>query len=376
MAKHIVIDARIIDTTTGRYCRGLLDGLERLNTGGLRFTALVPSASYTAWQKLYPSYHFVPCDIKNYSLAEQFKLRKVLDELNPDLVHFSMPQQPVFYKTSPVITTFHDLTLLKTYNSDKNWLIFHFKQLVGRWVFRQALKKSALILTPSNYTKEDILQTFRHVPALANKISTVYLAGKLPKSVDQAPATQAKPKRDFTPPKNYLLYVGNQADYKNIPRLMAAHQKLLRRFPDLYLVLASPPGKATEANQHLAKKHGCRNVVFTGWLSNEGLKKLYQNCVCYVFPSLMEGFGLPGLEAMGMGAPVAAANATSLPEIYGEAAIYFNPKDTDDTAAKLVQVLTDRRLRLDLVKHGQKQFAKYNWRKMAEETLQNYQKII
>jgi len=375
--KHIVIDARILETTTGRYCRGLFDGLSQIPEAfdNFRYTILAPKKTYRAWQKLYgEKFKFVPCDIKNYSFAEQTKLRKVLNKLKPDLVHFSMPQQPVLYNSSPVITTFHDLTLLKTYNSDKNWFVFHAKQAVGKWVFAHALKKSSSILTPSNYTKDDIIHTFGHIDRLPNKITTTYLAGKLPKSIDAEKSEDTE--SDFVAPKNYLLYVGNQVDYKNIPRLMQAHQKLLEDFPDLHLVLASPPGRATDINRERAENKKYKNIVFTGWLSSKDLANLYKNCACYCFPSLMEGFGLPGLEAMGQGTPVASSNATCLPEIYDNAAIYFDPKDTSNMARKIQLILTDKKLRNDLIKKGEKRFAEFDWKKTAEETLQAYKESV
>jgi glycosyltransferase involved in cell wall biosynthesis len=90
----------------------------------------------------------------------------------------------------------------------------------------------------------------------------------------------------------------------------------------------------------------------------------------------MEGFGLPGIEAMGLGAPVVSSNATCLPEVYGNAAIYFDPLDTDDIANKIDMVLSDNKLRDDLIKKGTKQFKKYSWKKMAKETYEVYIKAL
>jgi glycosyltransferase involved in cell wall biosynthesis len=377
--KHIVIDARIIDTTTGRYCRGLLEGLtETAGFDSIRCTVLVPSSSRDAWQEFYSDkFEFVACNVKNYSVSEQIRLKWILERLKPDLVHFCMPQQPVWYEASPVVTTFHDLTLLKTYNSDKNWLIFHLKQKVGKWVFLKSLEESKSIITPSNYTSDDIIQTFSELDGLSDKISTIYLSGELPKAPELTGKKKGKGDRYvFVRPKKYLLYVGNQADYKNIPRLMEAHQELLKKDPSLHLVLASPPGKATSTNERLAKNRGYKNIVFTGWLSNKDLLELYEKCSCYVFPSTMEGFGLPGLEAMGMGAPVAAARATSLPEIYGKAAVYFDPFNAQDMAETIRQVLSNQRLRDEMIARGKKQFTKYSWKKMAAETLEIYRKAV
>lgn len=116
--------------------------------------------------------------------------------------------------------------------------------------------------------------------------------------------------------------------------------------------------------------------MFTGFVEDEELNWLYQNTSAYVFASLSEGFGLPGLEAMIQGAPVVSSNATCLPEVYGDAAHYFNPLDTDDMAEKINDVLTNPSLRQKLIQNGKVQAKKYSWEKMAKETLLHYKKAL
>jgi glycosyltransferase involved in cell wall biosynthesis len=117
-------------------------------------------------------------------------------------------------------------------------------------------------------------------------------------------------------------------------------------------------------------------VIFTGFVSEGELRWLYENCSAYIFPSLSEGFGLPGLEAMMHGAPVVSSNATCLPETHGDAAHYFDPLDTEDIAKKISEVLDDIKLRKELIEKGKKQAAKYSWRRMAEQTLAVYNKVL
>jgi glycosyltransferase involved in cell wall biosynthesis len=117
-------------------------------------------------------------------------------------------------------------------------------------------------------------------------------------------------------------------------------------------------------------------VIFTGFVSEGELKWLYQNCVAYVFPSLSEGFGLPALEAIVSGAPVASSNATCLPEVYGDAAHYFDPLNVEDMAAKVGDIIDDPKLRAELIAKGKKQAAKYSWRRMAEQTLAVYNRAL
>jgi glycosyltransferase involved in cell wall biosynthesis len=115
--------------------------------------------------------------------------------------------------------------------------------------------------------------------------------------------------------------------------------------------------------------------VFTDFINEGELRWLYEHSAAYVFPSLSEGFGLPGLEAMIHGTPVVSSDATCLPEVYGDAAHYFDPRDVRDMAAKISDVLTDSKLRQDLIKKGTAQAAKYSWQRMAEQTLEIYSKF-
>ena len=161
MSFHIAIDARVINSGTGTYVVKLLEQLERLDTTN-RYSILVPTKDRDYWQPHNPNFTIRTVDFANYSLAEQLDFRRYLDELKPDLVHFCMPQQPVFYRGKHV-TTVHDMTLLKTYNSDKNWLVFHLKQLVGRWVFRRIARTSEHIITISQTTKQEY-QSFTKIP--------------------------------------------------------------------------------------------------------------------------------------------------------------------------------------------------------------------
>ena len=103
---------------------------------------------------------------------------------------------------------------------------------------------------------------------------------------------------------------------------------------------------------------------------------LYQNAKAYVFPSLSEGFGLPGLEAMAHGCPVISSNATCLPEVYGDAAHYFDPLDVDDMTQKISEVIDSKSLREDLVKKGTDQLVHYSWEKMASETHSIYSSTL
>ncbi|HEX6258190.1 MAG TPA: glycosyltransferase family 1 protein [Candidatus Saccharimonadales bacterium] len=356
--KRIVIDGRIINSSTGRYVERLVEHLQDVDTEN-EYIVLVPTKDNDYWRPRAKNFRVQTADFKNYSLEEQVGFAKFLYNLDADLVHFCMPQQPLLY-LRPHVTTIHDLTLLNTYNSDKNWLVYHLKQLVGRAVFFVIGHSSRHIIAISNFTNR-AYRNFAKIPA--TKITTIYEASDIP-------AGKKTPMQ--LPYKEFILYVGQQSDYKNIKRLMQAHQQLLATHPDLGLVLVGSKNEAAQRNEAWAKARNFKNITFTGFVSNEELAWLYSECGTYAFPSLMEGFGLPSLEAMAFGAPVTSSNATCLPEINGDAAHYFDPTDVDDMANKIGQVLTNSTLRARLVAAGKKQIKKYSWHTCAKQTHQVY----
>lgn len=359
---HIAIDARIINSSTGRYVERLLHYLQTIDTT-TQYTVLVRAKDSNYWKPTADNFTVKVAEYDNYSFAEQIGFKKFLDELHADIVHFCMPQQPIFY-TGKHITTVHDLSLLKTYNSDKNWLIFHLKQLVGRFVFRRVIKSSSQIITISEYTKKDILD-FVKIPK--EKISITLEAADI--FVDKI--------RPYDHPfKRFILYVGQQSDYKNIKRLGDAHQKLLETYPDLGLILVGKKNASVLKNESYFTRKNYTNILFTDFIEDNQRDWLYTQCAAYIFPSLLEGFGLPGLEAMGYGAPVVSSNATSLPEIYQDAAIYFDPRDTDDMARAISEVLSNESLRQALIVKGSSQVRKYSWERMAQQTHSVYMKAL
>lgn len=359
---HIVIDARIINSTTGRYVERLITHLQSIDTTN-HYTILVPTKDRDYWHPTADNFQVETVDFDQYSFAEQTSFLLKLNSLKPDLVHFCMPQQPLLYKGKKV-TTFHDLSLLKTYNSDKNWLVFHAKQLVGKFAFQKAAADNDHIITISDFTTKE-LQNYFNTPD--EKITRIY---------ESSDVQTVSPKKYTLPLKQYILYVGQQSDYKNIKRLGDAHQLLLAKYPDLGLVLVGKKNASAKANEAYFESRGYTNIHFTDFVPDSQLNWLYAHAQAYVFPSLMEGFGLPGLEAMGHNIPVVSSNATCLPEVYGNAAHYFTPTDTSDIARAIDEVLSNEALRTKLVKAGSKQIKKYSWEKMAKQTHAVYEKVL
>jgi glycosyltransferase involved in cell wall biosynthesis len=358
--KTIAIDARIINSSTGRYVERLLTYLQDVDTTN-HYIVLVPTKDESYWLPTARNFELRTIDYKNYSFGEQIGFNSFLNSLQADLVHFCMPQQPIFYM-KPHVTTVHDMTLLKTYNSDKNWLVYHTKQLVGKVLFYVIGHTSAHIITPSEFTKKEYMA---HANISRLKVTTTYEAADV---LSDNPTRLAEIAED----DSFILYVGQQSDYKNIRRLIQAHQSLRADRPELKLVLVGSLNEAAKRNQRWAQEKALQGIVFTGFVSDDELAWLYKHCRSYVFPSLMEGFGLPGLEAMIHGAPVASSNATCLPEVYGDAALYFDPTSVQDMATTIAGIIDDETFRNGLIEKGYEQARRYSWRRMAEQTHEVY----
>lgn len=375
--KKIVIDARGFSTTTGRYTRKLIEYLEELevNQKEREYKVLLFPDEFDKYQPKNPRFSKKVADYKHYSFSEQIGLLLLLKKLKPDLVHFTMPQQPILYRGKSV-TTIHDLTLLKTFPGNRNKLEYKLKQSVGGFVFRRIGKKSSAIITPTEFTKSDyitFLSKTGFIPATGiNPVGNI--SDKIQVTYESADAVKTK----LAPypalvDKEFIMYVGQQSNYKNLRRLMQSHQQLLNDHPDLNLVLVGKLGEYGEQSKKWAEQQNFKKIVFTGFVeSDTQLAWLYKNTLAYVFPSLMEGFGLPPLEAMAHGAPVVSSNATCLPEVCGDAAHYFDPEDVSDITRAISEVLEDDKLRSELIKKGTKQLKKYSWRRMAEQTLAIY----
>ncbi len=361
MAK-IVIDARIINSSTGRYVERLLTYLQDLDNDN-KYVVLVPKKDLDYWTPKNTNFSIVECNYKNYSFAEQTVFAWQLYRLKADLVHFCMPQQPLLYFKKHV-TTMYDLILLRSVSSDKNYFYFKFKQLIGWFVFWIVGRSSRYILAITDYTKDDYSRTFGVKPSKV--VTTTLAADIVPRS----------PKKVYVGFDSYIMYLGRQGDHKNIKRLILAHQLLLKKYPNLGLVLVGSKNELVRMNERWVNENNYKNVVFTGFLSDEESAWLYSNAEAYVFPSLMEGFGLPGLEAMIGGAPVVSSNSTCLPEVYGDAALYFDPTDVDEIASSVEKIMEDPKLKKSLIEKGHKRVKLFSWKKMAQETLDVYRKAL
>lgn len=360
----IVIDARELRSSTGRYVERLLHHLQRINSNH-QFIVLLKPGDFDSWDPSASNFSKVICPYKEFSLSEQIGFLKQLKSINADLVHFGMVQQPAFYGGLKV-TTIHDLTTTRFDNPSKNPVVFKFKQEVYKKLIKKVARDSRFIITPSNFVKKDLIQ-FTGVDE--EKIFVTYEAAeKIPDS--------SQPVNELVNEK-FLMYVGRPNPHKNLAKLIEAFEIVRLDNPGLKLVIAGKKDFLMQKHEQSVQRRGLDgSVIFTGFVSEGELRWLYENTLAYVFPSLSEGFGLPGLEAMVHGAPVISSNATCLPEIYKDGAHYFNPNDKNDMADKISDVINNEKLRRELINKGGVVAKQYSWQKMAEQTLNIYKKAL
>jgi glycosyltransferase involved in cell wall biosynthesis len=175
----------------------------------------------------------------------------------------------------------------------------------------------------------------------------------------------------------YLLYVGGINARKNIARLFEAYAQVRATHPDVILVVAGKRQWQTGEIDAAFRRFNLEDQVhFTGYVDDRDLPALYSAAELFVFPSLYEGFGLPPLEAMACGTPVVTSNASSLPEVVGDAALTVDPYDVDGLAAAIKHALTDEDLRVELRRRGVARAAQFTWQRAARETLAVYAQVL
>ena len=339
-------------------------------------------------------------DIPHYSVAEQTKLLKYLNDKKFDLVHFTQFNHPIFYRGNYVITI-QDLTLVGHLH------YFNFvKQLAFNSVMKSAARDSKAIIAISKVTEDDVIDFFG---TPKEKFSLIYhgidhVRFNAQVTIDKRQVTSFKDKYKIT--GDYFLYTGMWKKHKNLMRLLKAYEVFCIKYqampagrqvssikegakveqnhtPRLVLVGKvdqSEPEIIAEINRidrTLDTKYKIQNTILTtGFIDEDELPLAYAGALAYCIPSLSEGFGWPPLEAMACGTPAIASNASCIPEILGDAALYFDPYDVSDIAAKMEDISKDEALRKKLISKGLEQVKKYSWEECAKKTLEAYQKLL
>jgi glycosyltransferase involved in cell wall biosynthesis len=314
-----------------------------------------------------PNIEIVPCPLKasNRPLRifwEQVVLPFRVFHHKIDILFSAGMTSPLVCPVPSVLVIFDLLHVLQPQNFPRWYLLFL------KTIIYLSAKSSDGIVTISKKVRSDIVRYYGVAP---REIAVTYMAvdhnAFFPREVKEVEAVRVK----YGLPKRFILYAAASLTHKNHARLFEALRILRERGERIKLVLIGARDKGYDAVAGKIEKLGLQSeVVFTGWLPFEDIAPIYCASDALVFPSLNEGFGMPIIEAMACGVPVACSNIEPLPEVAGDAAHFFDPYDPVSIAEGIGKVVSDRDLRRDLIEKGFRRAAEFTWENTALMTLE------
>ena len=228
---------------------------------------------------------------------------------------------------------------------------------------KKVVENAQKIIAISENTKKDLLTVY---DVRSDDIEVIHLASSL----------KVENKYEIMDlPEKYLLYVGIRSGYKNFDRFVKAIAPVLQKDKNLFLICAGG-GNFSENEERFLNQLSIRSQVRLYSINDMVLATLYQKALCFVFPSLYEGFGIPVLEAFNCNCPVIVSNTSSFPEVAADAALYFDPTDIGSMNDSISSILQDPDLRNNLRERGNVRVKKYSWEKTANKTIQLYNEIF
>lgn len=391
---RIGIDARFYGPSgkgLGRYTKEVVDNIIKINVenkdDAFDYVVFLSPDNFDEFEISSPRVEKILVDCPWYTWREQLFMPMIIKRAKLDLIHYPHFNVPIF---SPIkfVVTIHDLILTHFPTkraTTKSALVYWFKNLAYRLVILSAVKRAAKIIAVSEFTKKDIIDNFKVSP---DKVIVTYEgAADLNKADDLKFYNKLKEGEksglNIIPKEDFLLYVGSAYPHKNLEILLEAFSILQKESYPLRLMLVGRSDYFYERLKERAIQMSLWNesdnsspIIFAGYVSDDDLTHLYSKAKAYIFPSLYEGFGLPPLEAMSKSCPVLSSNKSCLPEILGDAAYYFDPKDEKDIVKKIKEICLNENLRQDFILRGLKKVDDYDWRRCASLTRDLYLEII
>ncbi|MFA6097250.1 MAG: glycosyltransferase family 1 protein [Candidatus Paceibacterota bacterium] len=369
----IGIDARMYgfaQTGIGNYIRHLIGCIFEFDKENYYVIFLLPE-EFDNFKTPNDRIKKVKLSSKWYSWSEQLLFPFELYRQNLDLVHFTHFNSPILYFGKSAVTI-HDITPFFFPGHKMKSLL---RRVGFRAVFYSSVKKASRVIAVSKNTKKDIVDHFR---INGKKIDVVYegVDGQFSSQKDSAKISALKSK--YALHKPFIFYTGVWRNHKNLVGLIEAFGVLKKEYKmDFDLVLGGNEDPYYPEVRKTWQKLGLeKDIRRIGFIAQEELPAFYNAASLFVIPSFYEGFGLIGLESFASGTPVISSNRTSLPEILGDAAIYFDPNNHREMAEKMRLVLTDKKLYNELIQKGFEQVKKYSWEKMGRETLKIYERML
>jgi len=327
----LCVDARMaFSSGIGRYIRQIIPLLT-----DFRITLLVDRLD-SDWCRDFDQIHF-PAPI--YSIKEQLFFPKVVPRC--DLFwspHYNIPLLPIRAKKR--VVTIHDACHLALGSFPE--------RAYAKFVMGSALRYSDRVITVSQFSKREIRRFHGD-----HRVDVILVATDPERFFRRPPSEEIRNK--YRLPDRFILFVGNQKPHKNIGGLIRAFSKV--NVPGLELVMVG-------------------NGTATGKVLDEELPYLYSMAEGFVLPSFYEGFGSPPLEAMSCGCPTAVSNVASLPEVCGDASLYFNPNNIDEMAKTITEIATNDQLKRELIRKGNERVKTFSWKRTAEQHGQIFEEVL
>ena len=369
---RIAIDAHSVGTKLAgneSYAVNLIEALAEID-GVNDYTLYVTTAeAYDRFHQRWPNFKVQTTLPHTPLIRIPLTLSAELRKHPVDVLHVQFTAPP--FCPCPVVVSVHDLSfehLPETFNRRSRTQL--------RLTVRHSARRAARILTLSEHTRNDIIDTYG---IAADKITAIPLAAP----AHFCPVTYEKElqrvRHNYGIDGDYVLSVGSIQPRKNLVRLIKAYASLRgdqggNKLPKLVLV-----GKRAwlfdETLRALEETGISDSVVMTGYVPESDLPALYSGALCFIYPSFFEGFGLPPLEAMKCGTPVIVGNATSLPEVVGEAGLKVDPFDVSAIAWAMDQLIKDAELRQELREKGLARAKLFDWKETARRTLAVYEQV-
>lgn len=372
---RIGIDARLYGLEhagLGRYVLKLVENVLRLDKKNdyVLFLTSAHAAQFRPRKKL----KIVTTNVPIYSFSEQIKLPFIFYREKLDLLHVPHFNAPLFYP-GRLVLTIHDLIKHDSKGpstTTRNPGLYTLKRLGYFLLISLISRKASGILVPSEFVKNDLLTRLK-VPESKVLVTYEAVSGTI-QARSLSPAEKKNTLNRFGLTQPFIVYTGSLYPHKNVDLLVAAIARYNQSHElNLQLAINCSRNVFYERMNLKIKKQGLENTVkMLGFVEDRDISRLYSLALALVHPSLMEGFGLTGLEAMSTGLPVIASRASCLPEVYGQAALYFDPYSVSDLVSVLTLLVGDSALRDKLSRLGLRQVKQYSWKKMAQETITAY----
>jgi glycosyltransferase involved in cell wall biosynthesis len=310
------------------------------------------------------NFHRIVCGLRGYSRPRRYAWEQIILPLQLlyykiDLVHSLGYVGPLFCPCYSIVTI-HDLNFIAVKNTMPD-----IKKAALGYFTTQSARRVNHIITDSNFSKREIIQELNIEPA---KISVTYLGHPLNHHL-LSQNNWNKFKQLHTISEPYIVAFGGRYLHKNIQRLLQAFMEVRKNLPYKLVLIGTLP-------ENVHPEEFSKDIIATGYVPSEYVLPLLMDAELYVLPSLYEGFGLTVLEAQQVGVPVVCSTAGSLPEVAGEAAIFFNPLSIGEMAKAIVQVAQDAELRDILRQKGFQNVTRFSWEQTAKQTLQIYQNVV